>query len=128
MLEPLALVERCLHPEVRGARQNAFCERQDALYIEFIELAGVTVHPGARELLAQFLGVAVVGLDVDRTLEEERLVQTVQLLPDRFGKARNGKSGCARCCGVVLGRLATGQLANGFRGLLAADMLRRVRS
>ena len=26
-------------PEVRRARQNAFCERQDALYIEFIELA-----------------------------------------------------------------------------------------
>ena len=27
--------------QVGGARQNAFCERQDALYVEFIELAGV---------------------------------------------------------------------------------------
>jgi len=31
LLEPLALVESGLHPQVRGARQNAFCERQDAL-------------------------------------------------------------------------------------------------
>jgi hypothetical protein len=42
-LEPLALVERRLHPEVRGARQNAFRKRQDALHVEFFELAGVTV-------------------------------------------------------------------------------------
>jgi len=40
----------------------------------------VTVYPGERELLAQFLGVAVVSVDVDRTLEEERLVQPVQLV------------------------------------------------
>ena len=39
LLEPLALFERRLHPQVGGARQNAFCERQDALYVEFIELA-----------------------------------------------------------------------------------------
>ncbi len=45
LLEPLPLFERRLHPEVGGARQNAFCERQDALYVEFIELAGVTVDP-----------------------------------------------------------------------------------
>ena len=31
LLEPLPLFERRLHPEVIGARQNAFCERQDAL-------------------------------------------------------------------------------------------------
>lgn len=38
LLEPLALVERRLHPQVRRARENAFCERQDALYIEFVQL------------------------------------------------------------------------------------------
>jgi hypothetical protein len=43
LLEPLALVERRLHPEVRGARQNAFRKRQDALHVEFFELAGVMV-------------------------------------------------------------------------------------
>jgi hypothetical protein len=32
-------------------------------YVEFIELPGVTVHPGERELLPQFHGVSVVGLD-----------------------------------------------------------------
>jgi hypothetical protein len=41
-LEPLALVESGLHPQVRGARQNAFCKRQDALHVEFFELARVT--------------------------------------------------------------------------------------
>jgi len=35
----LALFERRLHPQVGGARQNAFCKRQNALYVEFIELA-----------------------------------------------------------------------------------------
>ena len=39
LLEPLALFERRLHPQVGGARQNAFCERKDALHVEFIELA-----------------------------------------------------------------------------------------
>jgi hypothetical protein len=37
-LEPLSLFERGLYPKVGGARQNAFCKRQDALYVEFIEL------------------------------------------------------------------------------------------
>jgi hypothetical protein len=37
-LEPLALFERSLHPQVRGARQNAFRERQDALHVDFFEL------------------------------------------------------------------------------------------
>ena len=83
-MEPLPLIERRLHPQVGGARQNAFCERQDALYVEFIELAGVTVHAGERELLAQFLGVAIVGFDVNRPLEEERLVETVQLVLNRL--------------------------------------------
>jgi hypothetical protein len=30
LLEPLALLERRLRPQVGGARQNAFCVRQDA--------------------------------------------------------------------------------------------------
>jgi hypothetical protein len=52
LLEPLTLLERRLHPKVGGTRQNAFCERQDALYVEFIELAGVTVDSCEREPLA----------------------------------------------------------------------------
>ncbi len=44
----------------------------------------LTVDPSERELLAQFLGVAVVGLDVNRTLEEERLIQTIQLILNRL--------------------------------------------
>jgi hypothetical protein len=84
LLEPLPLFERCLHPQLGGARQNAFCERQDALYVEFIELAGVTVYPGERELLAQFLGVAVVRVDVDRPFEQERLVETVEFVLNRL--------------------------------------------
>ncbi|HET7697706.1 MAG TPA: hypothetical protein VFK57_18470 [Vicinamibacterales bacterium] len=45
----------------------------------------MTVDSRERELLAQFLRVAVVGLDVDRALEEERFVQAVQLVLDGFG-------------------------------------------
>jgi hypothetical protein len=33
------MLERRLHSEVGRARQNAFCERQDAVYVEFFELA-----------------------------------------------------------------------------------------
>ena len=54
-----------MNPEVASARQNAFSERQDALYVEFIELAGVAIDPDERQFLAQFLGVTVVGVDVD---------------------------------------------------------------
>ena len=39
LLEPLALIKCGLDPQVGRARQNPFCERQDALYIEFFELA-----------------------------------------------------------------------------------------
>jgi hypothetical protein len=69
-------------PEVCRPRQNAFCEREDAFYVEFFELAGVTVDPRERELLAQLLGVAVVRLDVDRLFKEEGFVQTVELFSD----------------------------------------------
>ena len=41
LLEPLTLVERRLHPQLGRARQNPFCERRDAFYVEFIDLAGV---------------------------------------------------------------------------------------
>ncbi|HEY9461753.1 MAG TPA: hypothetical protein VIR54_01630 [Vicinamibacterales bacterium] len=47
----------------------------------------MTVDPSERELLAQFLSVAVVRLDVDRALEEERFVQTVELFLDGFGRS-----------------------------------------
>ena len=39
----------------------------------------MTVDPREREFLAQFLGVTVVRLDVDRAFEEERFVETVEL-------------------------------------------------
>ncbi|HVH55568.1 MAG TPA: hypothetical protein VM791_04915 [Vicinamibacterales bacterium] len=47
----------------------------------------MTVDPGERELLAQLLRVTVVRLDVNRALEEERFVETVQLLLNRLGSA-----------------------------------------
>jgi hypothetical protein len=46
LLEPLTLVERRLHPQIGRARQNPFCERQDAFYVEFIDLAGVPGRSG----------------------------------------------------------------------------------
>src|SRR4051794_7358645 len=42
------------------------------------------VHLCDRELLAQLVAVAVVPVDVDRPFEQERLIQTVQLLANRF--------------------------------------------
>ena len=47
----------------------------------------MSVHLRERELLAQLVAMAVVGLDVDRALEQERLIQTVQLLANRFSAA-----------------------------------------
>jgi hypothetical protein len=58
-----------------------------AFHVEFFELAGVTVDPSERELLAQFLGVTVVRLDVDRAFEEERFVKAVQLVLNRLGRS-----------------------------------------
>jgi len=78
LLEPLALFEGRLHPQVGGSWQNPFCKLQDALHVEFFELAGMTVDPDERELLAQLLGVAVVRLDIDRALDKKRFVQTVE--------------------------------------------------
>jgi hypothetical protein len=47
----------------------------------------VAVDPRERELLAQLLGVAVVRLDIDRALEEERFIQTVQLVLNSLRRA-----------------------------------------
>jgi hypothetical protein len=58
-------------PAPTGLR-HAVGEGQDALYIEFFKLAGVTLDPNERELLAQLLRMAVVRIDVDRAVEEER--------------------------------------------------------
>ena len=44
----------------------------------------MTIDPRERELFAQFLGVAVVGLDVDGAFEEECFVETVQLVLNRL--------------------------------------------
>jgi hypothetical protein len=52
------------------------------LYVEFIELPGVTVHPGERERLAQLVPLALVGIDVDASREQECFVQSVQPLLD----------------------------------------------
>jgi hypothetical protein len=84
-LEPLPLLERRLHPEIGGTGQDPLRERQAAFHVEFIELRGVLGDPRQRELLAQPLGVPVVGPDVDRPLEQESFVETVELLLDRVG-------------------------------------------
>ena len=50
----------------------------------------MTVHPRECEFLAQLLGMTVVRLDVDRAVEEECLVQTVELFLDGLGRAFRG--------------------------------------
>nr|WP_291986449.1 hypothetical protein [Luteitalea sp.] len=54
-----------------------------------------------RELLAQLLRVPVVDVDIDRALEQERLVQTVELLLNGFGLACGARK-------VGTGRLLAG--------------------
>jgi hypothetical protein len=44
----------------------------------------VTVHLRERELLAQSVAVPVVSVDVDRPFVQKCIVQTVQLLANRF--------------------------------------------
>jgi hypothetical protein len=51
----------------------------------------VTVDPSERELLAQLLGMAVVGLDADRAVEEKCLVESVELLLNGLGCALGGR-------------------------------------
>ncbi|MGE3842209.1 MAG: hypothetical protein AB7I50_11530 [Vicinamibacterales bacterium] len=51
-MEPLALFERRLHPEVGGARQNALGEREDALHVEFVQLDSLGRALGGRDFVA----------------------------------------------------------------------------
>jgi hypothetical protein len=53
LLQALLVVQRRLDPQIRGARQDAFCERQDALDVEFVHLLGVLVDLRERQFLAQ---------------------------------------------------------------------------
>jgi len=69
--------DACTHKSAARGRTSS-ANAQDALYVEFFQLAGVTVDPGGREFLAQFLRVAVVRLDVNRVFEQERLVGSRQ--------------------------------------------------
>ena len=72
----------------RGAAgQHCLRAEEGALHVEFIELGGVLGDPREGEFLAQPLGVPVVRLDVDRALEQERLVETVELLLDGVGRS-----------------------------------------
>ena len=57
----------------------------------------MSVHLGECELLAQLVAMAVVGVDIDRSLEQERLIQTVQLLASGFLPALSERSRCLRC-------------------------------
>ena len=85
LLEPLFLIQRRLHPKVRGARQNAFCERQDALYVEFFDRFGVVVNLGERQFLAQFVALRFIARQVDRLRVEKGLIEPVQLLLNHLG-------------------------------------------
>ena len=80
LLQPLFLIERGLHPEVRRPRQNAFCERQDALHVEFLKVDGMFVDLRERELLAEPVSLPLVARQVDRFRVQVRLVQAVQFL------------------------------------------------
>ena len=60
---------------IGGTRQNAFCKRHDALYVEFIELARVTLDPNERELLPQASAIVFESnLGVERGRQPSRIV------------------------------------------------------
>jgi hypothetical protein len=65
-LEALLLIEGGLHPEVRGARQNALCERQDARHVDFLDGLGVAVDLGERQVLPKPVPLAPIARQVDR--------------------------------------------------------------
>jgi hypothetical protein len=73
-----------LDPQVRSSRQNPFCERQDALYVEFFDRLGLVVDLRERQFLAQLVALTFVARQVDRLRVEERFVQPIQLLLNRF--------------------------------------------
>jgi hypothetical protein len=92
LLESLPLFERSLHPEIGGARQNPFSEWQEAFHVEFSELAGVTFHPNERELLAQPIARSFVRFEIDRSREDECLIEPIELPLNRFGLPRHPRA------------------------------------
>src|SRR5262249_38678688 len=67
--------------------QNAFRERRDALYVEFVDCFGAMLDLGERQFLAQLVALAAVAGEVDRLGVEERFVVPVELLLDRLNAA-----------------------------------------
>src|SRR5213080_2210231 len=55
LLQSLLVVEGRLDPQVWCARQNTFCERQDALYVEFVDRFGVPINLRERQFLAELV-------------------------------------------------------------------------
>ena len=84
LLQPLLLIQRSLNPQVRRPRQNTFCEGEDALYVELIELHGVSVDLRERELLAQPVALPLVRVEVDRLRVDEGFIEAVELLLNRL--------------------------------------------
>ena len=89
-MQSLLVVERSLDPQIGGARQNAFCERQDALYVEFIDGFGVMLDLGERQFFAQLVTLAAVAGGIDRLGVEERFVEPVELLCRRSVRSPTG--------------------------------------
>ncbi|SRR5258708_2696369 len=85
---PPTFAHECRRRLPAGARSAKTGLSANAFHVEFFELAGVSVDPYERELLAQFLSVAIVRVDVDRALEQERLVQAVKLGLNEFGASK----------------------------------------
>ncbi|MDF2758811.1 MAG: hypothetical protein K0S99_1443, partial [Thermomicrobiales bacterium] len=74
LLEPLALLERRLHAQVGGARQNAFCERQDALerYQGGVDRAPCSTASAQQECLLSLKAERRIGNNVLQTVAPER--------------------------------------------------------
>jgi hypothetical protein len=85
-LEPLSPFERGLHPEVRGTRQNASCDGQDALHVHFIDLlvvpddhdAGIraAAEAGSQDVppLVAFVNVNVIPMDRERIDQRQTVI------------------------------------------------------
>ncbi len=52
------------------------------------ELRAVTIYPGEREFLAQFIEVTLVALGVNGLLEDDSMLEEVELLSNRVGARR----------------------------------------
>ena len=66
----LLLIQRRLYPQIRRPRQNALCERQDALYVEFFDFDSVSVDLCERELLTQLGALPLVGVQNFRSPQQ----------------------------------------------------------